>query len=280
MTSSHSISACTQTVADFVQTPLLALEPVGSPQLPLQRPEDQSVFDTACTNTTPRTAPSGLPVGRAAQQQPLTFSTSCKVALLSTPRIFCASSSVIPLAFAAAFTLSGVTPDFCASAQGTHTDAHHPGRLQLHSLATHAGGPAAGRTDKRLPVRLGAGPQQHARARNYQVCQDAGGLRADIWFRESAECPHAACTTALCNLRRGCWQHGRTMNGCAGAASPASPPALRLKHGQTHTGGYVYYPRNLWQLLVTGGGSFLGSQARLAPRQIPSKGSNLSRAPK
>ena len=109
----------------------------------------------------------------------LTLSTSCKLALLSTPRIFCASSSVIPLAFAAAFTLSGVTPDFCASARGTHTKVHCPGRPELHSLATHAEGPAAGRTDKSLPIRLGASTQQHARARHYQVCQDAGGLQGE-----------------------------------------------------------------------------------------------------
>ncbi len=45
-----------------------------------------------------------------------TLSTCSKLAARSTPRIFCASSRLIPLAFAAALTLSGVTPDFCASA--------------------------------------------------------------------------------------------------------------------------------------------------------------------
>ena len=160
----------------------------------------------------------------------LTFSTSCKLALLSTPRIFCASSSVIPLAFAAALTLSGVTPDFCASARGTHTDAHCPGRPELHSLARHAGGQAAGRTNERLPIRLGAGTQQHARARHYQVCQDAGGLRADTRPREGTARQHRSLRQHLYRCRQGCRQHEHTMYGCTGAAGPAphlSPPCLK-----------------------------------------------------
>ena len=66
------------------------------------------------------------------------------------------------------------------------------------------------------------------------------------------------------------------MYGCAGAEGPA-PNRRKLKHGQTHTGCYVYYLRKLWPLLLTGRSQLSGQPAlTLEPvryaKTKPSKG--------
>jgi len=80
-----------------------------------------------------------------------TLSTCSKLAARSTPRIFCASSRLIPLAFAAALTLSGVTPDFCASA---------PRRPRLRPARLLLGGAQPSRP-RRLPASRQAASGAH-----------------------------------------------------------------------------------------------------------------------